>query len=443
MGEENGGEFSYRQVWRNQMGDVHPPLYYAIIHTICSLFVGKFSMWMGLCVNILIALGITCVVFKLYDCFLGDKRLSLILTAGTMFVGGAVETVLFIRMYELAALWIVLLTWLHIQGYREKQNIKFFLILFAVALLGALTHYYVIVFMFFMGIYYGGFLLVKKRWKEALGYLIIMGISGSLTYLIFPAIKYHVFDTNRGTESIANIRNFTDIGERFSVFENFLNLEMFAGTLVAFVLFIGVIAINRYVKKDSGLEKWKSGSLGMVFFSCVAYFLFVAKSASYKSERYMFPIFPIAFFMVIVFTVLLIQMREKVQWEVWLLVMMILVTGSYYNFDFALQYSEARENEQALEPYVQDICIVLYKEDYRIVPSLLELMEFDRIVFLTEEELNNLQQEELISLDETVIFIAKGYNQKKNLKVLTAANEGMDNWQKLYTTQYMSVYHVY
>lgn len=37
--------FSYGNVWKNQAKDVHPPLYYAILHTICSVMPGCFSVW--------------------------------------------------------------------------------------------------------------------------------------------------------------------------------------------------------------------------------------------------------------------------------------------------------------------------------------------------------------------------------------------------------------
>ena len=47
--------FDYAVVWRNQAMDVHPPLYYALIHTICSFFPGKFSLWFAGAVNLIFA----------------------------------------------------------------------------------------------------------------------------------------------------------------------------------------------------------------------------------------------------------------------------------------------------------------------------------------------------------------------------------------------------
>lgn len=45
--------FSYASVFASQAADVHPPLYYCLIHTICSFFPNTFSIWFGLAPNIL------------------------------------------------------------------------------------------------------------------------------------------------------------------------------------------------------------------------------------------------------------------------------------------------------------------------------------------------------------------------------------------------------
>ncbi len=44
--------FDYRKVWKNQKNDVHPPIYYILLHTICSFFPGKFSWWYAGSINI-------------------------------------------------------------------------------------------------------------------------------------------------------------------------------------------------------------------------------------------------------------------------------------------------------------------------------------------------------------------------------------------------------
>ena len=47
-----GEGFRYGLVKTMQSFDVHPPLYYMILHIICSLFPGVFSKWFGLGLNL-------------------------------------------------------------------------------------------------------------------------------------------------------------------------------------------------------------------------------------------------------------------------------------------------------------------------------------------------------------------------------------------------------
>ena len=45
---EKGQQFDYRTVIYNQTQDNHPPLFYLILHTVCSLFPGTLSKWYGI-----------------------------------------------------------------------------------------------------------------------------------------------------------------------------------------------------------------------------------------------------------------------------------------------------------------------------------------------------------------------------------------------------------
>lgn len=63
MTVEKGEEFQFSNVWANQAQDVHPPLYYSIIHFLSSLYSGKFTKWIAGGVNILFML-LTFFVFR-------------------------------------------------------------------------------------------------------------------------------------------------------------------------------------------------------------------------------------------------------------------------------------------------------------------------------------------------------------------------------------------
>lgn len=56
-------QFHYEIPIRNQATDVHPPIYYMLLHTICSFFPESFSMWYGISLNILLTLLSLIVLF--------------------------------------------------------------------------------------------------------------------------------------------------------------------------------------------------------------------------------------------------------------------------------------------------------------------------------------------------------------------------------------------
>ena len=45
MTVDKNQRFDYGNVWKNQGADVHPVLYYILVHTICSLFPNTISKW--------------------------------------------------------------------------------------------------------------------------------------------------------------------------------------------------------------------------------------------------------------------------------------------------------------------------------------------------------------------------------------------------------------
>ena len=49
--------FRFRDVVRMQTYDVHPPVYYLLLHAVCSLTLGIFTKWSGLALNLLFFAG--------------------------------------------------------------------------------------------------------------------------------------------------------------------------------------------------------------------------------------------------------------------------------------------------------------------------------------------------------------------------------------------------
>lgn len=64
---EPSERFHYSSVWTNQANDVHPPLYHAFLHTICSFFPGMLFVWYAGSINIICSLITLFLVYELID----------------------------------------------------------------------------------------------------------------------------------------------------------------------------------------------------------------------------------------------------------------------------------------------------------------------------------------------------------------------------------------
>lgn len=438
---EPGQQFSYRQVWVNQKNDVHPPLYYVFIHTLSSLFPGKFLPWLGLGFNIFLSLLITLCLYLLCRALGNSESLSLTISFGTVLLAGMLECVLFIRMYELAMLFVLLHSLLHVKNYETAQK-YFYPLLFFCSVAGALTHYYVILFMFFTGIYYGLHLLSHRKIRPLFLYCATMAGAGIFTYILFPGILVHLFSTNRGMESISNVQNPGDFPERLKIFGGFVNNGLFAGCFWGLVLF-ALFCLWMHWKNKTKI-RW-SPELPMLAFSAACFFLFVAKSASYKEERYVFMVYPVIFLVVLQAVLSLWPFGEKRTFAALLLVLLA-VSGTHADYDFPLKYESETLQQSEISPYLDDLCIVVSDlgSYYRIVPSFGQLSSFRHVVFLQVDSLDRLKDYGLTEMEDTVIYVQNDFSRPKDVcRTILNENEGLHEFEKLFTSEYMDVYHAW
>lgn len=102
--------FRYDIVWQNQRDDVHPPLYYALLHTVCSFFPGQYSKWLAASINIVFALGVLYMTRKLLFLLTKDERLTFLASLAFIFSAEILSMTTFFRMYIMAMFWCTALT---------------------------------------------------------------------------------------------------------------------------------------------------------------------------------------------------------------------------------------------------------------------------------------------------------------------------------------------
>ena len=142
---QEGERFQYSSVVYNQTCDVHPPLYYFIVHTICSFFPDSFSVWYAFLPNLVFLIGslflLYCIAIRL-----GGNRLKALLTV--LFWGisrAGISDAVFLRMYMMLTFITLLSVYVHARFYEFHRG-RYIILIFFINLAGFLTQYYYYIF---------------------------------------------------------------------------------------------------------------------------------------------------------------------------------------------------------------------------------------------------------------------------------------------------------
>ena len=335
--------FDIKSVIYNIQTDVHPPLYYIILHMVSSFFPDILSKWMGIIPNIVffiinqvLILAISKRIFKNIDF---DKNKFFILLP-CIFYGfslGTINSILFIRMYMLLSLWSILLLYLNIrlfENINNKQGIKNILIaIFFTIILGILTQYIYIIYAGLIFIGYTILFIKNKYYNEWKKYLLINIFSIIITYLIYPKMLMQLMGNNMVTD-ITNQKSIIDNISAFKGFLIILSKEFFGGSVITGILcFILLIAVCFIIKNKKTLNINKHIILNIAVSLC--FVIIMSKVAPYVMNRYLFIIYPlisIAFIMVLyyIFSQVLLKKKHII---VLFLILIISINISSYRFN--------------------------------------------------------------------------------------------------------------
>lgn len=321
---QEGHRFDYETVVRNQSEDVHPPLYYFVIHTVCSFFPEQFSKWFGLLPNVLFFIMTQIVLYLIMKTLTNNSAFAIVPVIIYGFSVGAINTVLLIRMYMMQSFWILLQLYIHIClcnslecGTKLKKNLLL-IATYATTLAGFMTQYYFVIFAFFLSAGYFIYQLLQKRWIHLFKYAVAMFGALATGYIVFPSCYEHILGNGeRGQEAFANMSS-ANFSAKLKPFWDYLNTELFMGSLnvilVILLLIIVIMTIRHYIhisiSKDHSNYKFSfvlrkaSNDLAItisqnqilvsiISIACIGYFCIVAKISSLEADRYIFPIYPV------------------------------------------------------------------------------------------------------------------------------------------------------
>ena len=207
-----GEGFSYGVVYKNNSTDCHPPLYYWLLHTVCSIFPNTFSKWFGIGLNIVFFVATEIFVYLISAELIRSDILKFLPAVLYGFSSFAVDTAVFIRMYMMLTFFSVVFIYLHVLIYKFGPSKGLFAAVWAVIFLGSMTQYYFLFLAFFGVLLYAIYLAAKKDYKSMLLY----GLGALVAVALFIAAYPYAISqatgsatNNVGNEVAANLFNFS------------------------------------------------------------------------------------------------------------------------------------------------------------------------------------------------------------------------------------------
>ncbi len=201
--------FRYEHITKNLQKSVHPPLFYYLLHTVCSLMPDEFLPWQAGGINLFFFMLTLVAFYALSKLFLKDEYLAMIAVFLWGFSTAGMATAVFLRMYMLQTFFAVCLIYEVSKMLIENEASKgrLFLI-FLYATLGNLTQFSSLVFAFIVTLVSGVILLYRKNFKLWLKFSLMMLLSAVALFAIYPEAYGVLFNSARGEESVSKINDF-------------------------------------------------------------------------------------------------------------------------------------------------------------------------------------------------------------------------------------------
>lgn len=405
-----GHFFDYANVWTNQSMDVHPPLYYVLIHTVSCLFPQLSIKWLGLLVSVPLALVVYWQLVWIAG-RLGMKRWMALLLPATFILGVGYfnYAVVFFRMYGLLSVWVNFLAMVFLKYAPEQEDSAAYYLSFGLVLLGgALTQYYFLIIALLMCLVYAIAVAAAKRWRKLFASLGVAAASLGAALLIFPAAIDHIFSSYRSEQAVESATS-GGLAQALLEYLGMLDDYVFGGlgAIVLVALICYAVLARRRGKIALGGSKIFQYCL-LILPGCL-YMLVIAKISPDVELplRYSIPVCGLLYLAVFdLLRELAERMPQRRAAQACAVVIAVALAFAGYRNGVPYLYLDENENLEAIEEQQDAAGIYLYDVDSRwhITQSLQEIRLLDQVAFLTAEGMEDFDYEELEG-DSYIVFV--------------------------------------
>lgn len=423
---------NYGMVYYNQSRDIHPPLFYFLVHTVSIFFVGHFSKYIIFSINLIFMILSLWTIKNIFE-KLDKKHLivpALILYGFSM---GAISTVIFQRMYSMLNFFVLMFISANIDIIKKDFDIdkKLWNKLTWIVLLGFWTQYYfcivagVVAVLVLIGV-------IRKQGKHGtIMYILKYLKMAVIGVLLYPLSINHIFFSYRGVGKAEMARGF---GEKLVEYLNMIGYSFSVPVLaiaICLILLVMAVAVKSVI--DKKVDKNALGA-GAIIFSVICYVCVIVKVSPELQDaniiRYIMCVLPLIIISILLLIDTVIKNKNVLKYSLVGISLIISVYGLMFSEPAFLYKGYAKYLEIA-EENKEDKFVYVGDTVFNHIQSMPEFATYSESLILNENQLDVLENDSKLSEENEFILSIKKYKGADEILAKVIEKTGFLNYEVL------------
>lgn len=423
---------NYGMVYYNQSRDIHPPLFYFLVHSVSIFFMGHFSKYIIFGINLVFMVLSLWTIKNIFEKL--DKKYLIIPTLILYgFSMGAISTVIFQRMYSMLNFFVLMFISANIDIIKKDFDIdkKLWNKLTWIVLLGFWTQYYfcivagVVAVLVLIGV-------IRKQGKQgAIMYILKYLKMAVIGVLFYPLSINHIFFSYRGVGKAEMARGF---GEKLVEYLNMIGYSFSVPVLaIAICLILLVMAVAVKSVNDKKVDKNALGA-GTIIFSVICYVGVIVKVSPELQDaniiRYIMCVLPLIIISILLLIDTVIKNKNVLKYSLVGISLVISVYGLMFSEPAFLYKGYAKYLEIA-EENKEDKFVYVGDTVFNHIQSMPEFATYTESLILNENQLDVLENDSKLPEENEFILSIKKYKGADEILAKVIEKTGFSNYEVL------------
>ena len=423
---------NYGMVYYNQSRDIHPPLFYFLVHTVSIIFMGHFSKYIVFSINLVFMILSLWIIKNIFEKL--DKKYliipALILYGFSM---GAISTVIFQRMYSMLNFFVLMFISANIDIIKKNFEIdkKLWNKLTWIVLLGFWTQYYfcIIAGMIAVLVFIG---VIKNQGKQGvISYILKYLKMAVIGVLLYPLSINHIFFSYRGVGKAEMVREF---GEKLVEYLNIIGYSFSVPILaIGICLLVVIMAVGIKALIEKKIDKNVLCACAIIF-SIVGYICIIVKVSPELQDaniiRYIMCILPLIVISIFLLIDTVIKNKNVLKYSLVGISLVVSVYGLIFSQPAFLYKGYAKYLEIA-EENKEDKFVYVGDTVFNHIQSMPEFATYSESLILDENQLDVLDKDSKLSEENEFILSIKKYKGADEILAKVIEKTGFSNYEVL------------